>query len=78
MGNTTMEEVTKRLANDNLAFVAYVRIANDENPGSGTLTAQSRLGRGSTFTLTLPGTVRRDPARLEAVARPDASPPRVA
>lgn len=39
----------------------------------GTLTAQSRLGRGSTFTLTLPGAVRRSEA-----ARADESPTRVA
>jgi len=38
-----------------LAISQYIAQAH-----GGTLTAQSRLGRGSTFTLTLPGTVRRD------------------
>ncbi|MES3032689.1 MAG: HAMP domain-containing sensor histidine kinase [Gemmatimonadota bacterium] len=38
-----------------LAISQYIAQAH-----GGTLTAQSRLGRGSTFTLTLPGAVRRD------------------
>lgn len=50
-----------------LAISQYIAQAH-----GGTLTAQSRLGRGSTFTLTLPGAIRRDPAR------PETSPPRVA
>ncbi len=50
-----------------LAISQYIAQAH-----GGTLTAQSRLGRGSTFTLTLPGAVRRD------VSRPETSPPRVA
>jgi signal transduction histidine kinase len=50
-----------------LAISQYIAQAH-----GGTLTAQSRLGRGSTFTLTLPGTVRRDSAP------PDALPTRVA
>jgi signal transduction histidine kinase len=50
-----------------LAISQYIAQAH-----GGTLTAQSRLGRGSTFTLTLPGAVRRDQSRA------DASPPRVA
>lgn len=39
-----------------LAISQYIAQAH-----GGTLTAQSRLGRGSTFTLTLPGAVRREP-----------------
>ncbi|MBC7844403.1 MAG: HAMP domain-containing histidine kinase [Gemmatimonadaceae bacterium] len=50
-----------------LAISQYIAQAH-----GGTLTAQSRLGRGSTFTLTLPGTVRREQSR------PETSPPRVA
>ncbi|MCC7053461.1 MAG: hypothetical protein IT355_09345 [Gemmatimonadaceae bacterium] len=46
-----------------LAISQYIAQAH-----GGTLTAQSRLGRGSTFTLTLPGAVRRE----------DGAPPRVA
>ena len=41
-----------------LAISQYIAQAH-----GGTLTAQSRLGRGSTFTLTLPGAVRREPGR---------------
>jgi signal transduction histidine kinase len=41
-----------------LAISQYIAQAH-----GGTLTAQSRLGRGSTFTLTLPGAVRRDDGR---------------
>jgi two-component system, OmpR family, sensor kinase len=50
-----------------LAISQYIAQAH-----GGTLTAQSRLARGSTFTLTLPNAVRRDPART------DSSSPRVA
>ena len=50
-----------------LAISQYIAQAH-----GGTLTAQSRLGRGSTFALTLPGTVRREQSR------PESSPPRVA
>ncbi len=50
-----------------LAISQYIAQAH-----GGTLTAQSRLGRGSTFTLTLPGAVRRE----EGAAL--APPPRVA
>ncbi len=50
-----------------LAISQYIAHAH-----GGTLTAQSRLGRGSTFTLTLPGAVRGE------VARPGSLPPRVA
>jgi two-component system, OmpR family, sensor kinase len=50
-----------------LAISQYIAQAH-----GGTLTAQSRLGRGSTFTLTLPGAVRRE------VTRAESSPPRVA
>jgi two-component system, OmpR family, sensor kinase len=42
-----------------LAISQYIAQAH-----GGTLTAQSRLGRGSTFTLTLPGTVRRELTRV--------------
>ncbi|HYW51052.1 MAG TPA: ATP-binding protein, partial [Gemmatimonadaceae bacterium] len=49
-----------------LAISQYIAQAH-----GGTLTAQSRLGRGSTFTLTLPGAVRREAATT-------AAPPRVA
>lgn len=41
-----------------LAISQYIAQAH-----GGTLTAQSRLGRGSTFTLTLPGSIRRDLTR---------------
>ena len=44
-----------------LAISAYIAQAH-----GGTLTAQSRLGRGSTFTLTLPGAVRHDTAAVPA------------
>ena len=50
-----------------LAISQYIAQAH-----GGTLTAQSRLSRGSTFTLTLPGAVRHD------AVRPGSSPPRVA
>ena len=50
-----------------LAISQYIAQAH-----GGTLTAQSRLGRGSTFTLTLPGAVCRELTRSET------SPPRVA
>lgn len=50
-----------------LAISQYIAQAH-----GGSLTAQSRLGRGSTFTLTLPGAVRRESVD------PEASPPRVA
>ena len=50
-----------------LAISQYIAQAH-----GGTLTAQSRLGRGSVFTLTLPGAVR-----LET-GRPEGSAPRVA
>ena len=50
-----------------LAISQYIAQAH-----GGSLIAQSRLGRGSTFTLTLPGAVRRDMTRSES------SPPRVA
>ena len=50
-----------------LAISQYIAQAH-----GGSLIAQSRLGRGSTFTLTLPGAVRRDMTRSET------SPPRVA
>lgn len=50
-----------------LAISQYIAQAH-----GGTLTAQSRLGRGSTFTLTLPGAVRRESVD------PEASPPRAA
>ena len=50
-----------------LAISQYIAQAH-----GGTLTAQSRLGRGTTFTLTLPGAVRRELSRAES------SPPRVA
>ena len=43
-----------------LAISQYIAQAH-----GGTLTAQSRLGRGSTFTLTLPGAARREVARTE-------------
>jgi two-component system, OmpR family, sensor kinase len=58
-----------------LAISQYIAQAH-----GGTLTAQSRLGRGSTFTLTLPGTVRRDAPRAEdeAAPHPDLPPTRVA
>ncbi|MDZ7632593.1 MAG: HAMP domain-containing sensor histidine kinase [Gemmatimonadaceae bacterium] len=56
-----------------LAISQYIAQAH-----GGTLTAQSRLGRGSTFTLTLPGAVRRDPSRIDPGPAADASPPRVA
>ena len=44
-----------------LAISQYIAQAH-----GGSLTAQSRLSRGSTFTLTLPGAVRRDPAPVES------------
>lgn len=50
-----------------LAISQYIAQAH-----GGTLTAQSRLGRGSTFTLTLPGAVRGDQSS------PESSPTRVA
>jgi two-component system, OmpR family, sensor kinase len=50
-----------------LAISQYIAQAH-----GGTLTAQSRLGRGSTFTLTLPGAVDRSAARSAT------TPPRVA
>ncbi len=55
-----------------LAISQYIAQAH-----GGTLTAQSRLGRGSTFTLTLPGAVRRDTSQEER-GRADVSPNRVA
>ena len=56
-----------------LAISQYIAQAH-----GGTLTAQSRLGRGSTFTLVLPGAVRRDAMRDDRRVQSDASPPRVA
>jgi two-component system, OmpR family, sensor kinase len=48
-----------------LAISQYIAQAH-----GGTLTAQSRLGRGSTFTLTLPGAVRRERATPTAPSAP--------
>jgi two-component system, OmpR family, sensor kinase len=56
-----------------LAISQYIAQAH-----GGTLTAQSRLGRGSTFTLTLPGAVRREPMRDDRRGQSEATPPRVA
>lgn len=55
-----------------LAISQYIAQAH-----GGTLTAQSRLGRGSTFTLTLPGAVCRDVGRSDTT-RDSTAPTRVA
>ena len=56
-----------------LAISQYIAQAH-----GGTLIAQSRLGRGSTFVLTLPGAVRREAGRVDGVSSPEISPTRVA